>query len=212
MIRACALDFDGVVLESVGVKLAAFKRLLATGPRAAEIARYLDENNGIDRYTKFRFITTAFHGRPYDSAVETHLDGEFNAMVLDAVVSCPFVPGAEEFISSTELPLFIVSAMPLRDLRVIVERRGLTGRFRTLYGSPGSKADQLREIFRELRIDPSELAFVGDSPNDLMAARAAGIRFIGRRNIEEFGHADAPILPDLRGLEAALSGAGTTRS
>lgn len=204
-ILACALDFDGVVLESVGVKLAAFKTLFGGSPNAAAIARYLEEHNGVDRYTKFRFIRTEMLGLPYDDEVEASLDAEFNAMVLDAVVACPFVPGAEEFLGETKLPLYVVSAMPLRDLRLIVERRGLAPRFRGLYGSPGRKADQLREILAGEKIAAGRLAFVGDSPNDLAAARETGVRFVGRRNAEDFGATDADLLPDLRGLSATLA-------
>lgn len=204
MIRACALDFDGVVLESVGVKLAAFERLFAAEPRAAEIARYFRENNGLDRYTKFRRIWTEFLGRAYSDAVEADLDARFNALALDAVLNCPFVPGAEDFLRATALPLYVVSAMPLRDLKLIVERRGLSPRFAGLYGSPGRKADQLREILARETIAPPELIFVGDSPKDLAAARDAGTAFIGRRNSEDFGVVEALILDDLRALPAEL--------
>lgn len=204
-ILACALDFDGVVLESVGVKLAAFKRQFADRANAAQIARYLEEHNGVDRYTKFRHIWTEMLGLAYDDGVEESLDAEFNAMVLDAVGACPFVPGAESFLNETSLPLYVVSAMPLRDLRLIVERRGLAPRFRGLYGSPGRKPDQLREILTREGLSPDRLVFVGDSPNDLKAAREAGVRFVGRRNAEDFGATDTEILPDLRGLPAALS-------
>lgn len=204
-VLACALDFDGVVLESVDVKLAAFKSLFAGRANAARIAAYLEEHNGVDRYTKFRHIWTEMLGLAYDADVEARLDAEFNALVFDAVCACPFVPGAEGFLNGTKLPLYVVSAMPLRDLRLIVERRGLTPRFRGLYGAPGRKADQLREILGREGLAPDRLAFVGDSPNDYKAAREAGVRFVGRRNAEDFGSADAEILPDLRGLGAALA-------
>ena len=204
-ILACALDFDGVVLESVGVKLAAFKRLFADRADAALIARYLEEHNGVDRYTKFRHIWTAMLGLAYDQGVEERLDSEFNALIFDAVCTCPFVPGAESFLNETSLPLYVVSAMPLRDLKQIVERRGLAQLFRGLYGSPGRKPDQLRDILAREGLAPDRLVFVGDSPNDLKAAREAGVRFIGRRNAEDFGSTDVEILPDLRGLPAALA-------
>lgn len=206
MIRACALDFDGVVLESVGVKLSAFERLFAAEPRGPEIARYFRDNNGLDRYTKFRHAWTALLGRPYGPEVEADLDARFNAMALDEVLRCPFVPGAEDFLRGAGLPLYVVSASPLRDLTLIVERRGLAARFAGLYGSPGRKAEQLRDVLARERLAPEELVFVGDSPKDLAAALEAGVRFVGRRNIEPFGDFPGPLLDDLRGLRAAIDG------
>lgn len=205
LIRVCALDFDGVVLESVAVKLEAFRRLFAGHPNAPEIVRYLETHNGLDRYTKFRHITTAMLGRPYDAETEKRLDGEFSALVLEAVLACPFVPGAEEFLRGASLPLYVISAMPLRELRIIIERRGLAGRFKGLYGSPGRKADQLREVLAAEKLSPAELVFVGDSENDRRAADEAGVAFIGRRNAEEFSLPLPVLLPDLVGLSAALS-------
>ncbi|MBI5597108.1 MAG: HAD family hydrolase [Elusimicrobia bacterium] len=204
MIRACALDFDGVVLESVGVKLSAFERLFAAEPQGPAIARYFRENNGLDRYTKFRHVWTAVLGRAYDPAVEAGLDSRFNAIALEEVLRCPFVPGAEDFLRDAGLPLYVVSASPLRDLTLIVEWRGLAARFKGLYGSPGRKAEQLRDVLARERLPPDELVFVGDSPKDLAAAREAGTLFVGRRNAEPFGDFPGPLLDDLRGLRAAL--------
>ena len=204
MIRVCALDFDGVVLESVGVKLDAFRRLFSGHANTPEIVRYLEANNGLDRYTKFRRIWTEFLGREYDPLVEARLDDDFSAMVLEAVLACPFVPGAGEVVRDCRLPLYVVSAMPLRELKVIVDKRGLASRLKGLYGSPGRKPDQLREILAREGVPPGELVFVGDSENDRKAAAEAGVAFVGRRNAEEFAAPLPTVLPDLRGLAAAI--------
>jgi phosphoglycolate phosphatase len=206
LIRVCALDFDGVVIESVAVKLDAFKRLFSSEPNPALIARYLDEHNGVDRYTKFRHIWTVMLGRAYSPAVEAKLDADFSALIMAAVLACPFVPGAEEFLRGASMPLYVISAMPLYELEIIVEKRGLAGRFKGLYGSPGRKADQLREVLAAEKLSPSELVFVGDAENDRKAAAEAGVTFIGRRNAEEFAKPQPPLIADLRGLPALLSG------
>lgn len=205
MIRALALDFDGVVLESVAVKLAAFERLFEDEPRAADIAAYFRTNNGLDRYTKFRHVWSAMLGRAYTPEVEARVDARFNDMVLEEVLRCPFVPGAEEFLRADPRPKYVVSAMPLRDLELIVARRALGAFFKGLYGTPGRKADRLREAARLEGVPPSALAFVGDSPKDLEAAREAGCPFVGRRNAEPFPPGGFPLLDDLRGLPDALA-------
>ena len=208
MIRVCALDFDGVVLESLDVKLAAFRRLFAGHSNAADIVRYLDGHNGVDRYTKFRRIWTEFLGREYTPEVEARLDAEFSGMILEAVLACPFVPGAEAFLRDAGLPLYVVSAMPLRELEIIVSRRGLSARFSGLFGSPGRKAEQLRQVLSRENLRPEQLLFVGDAENDRKAADEAGVRFVGRRNLEPFTPPAPRLIADLRELPALVAELG----
>ncbi|HXW99392.1 MAG TPA: HAD family hydrolase, partial [Methanomicrobiales archaeon] len=51
------LDFDGVVLESVGVKTAAFRTLFSFVPAHVDkIVEYHRRNTGVSRFDKFRYI------------------------------------------------------------------------------------------------------------------------------------------------------------
>ncbi|HQE11056.1 MAG TPA: HAD hydrolase-like protein, partial [Bacillota bacterium] len=76
--------------------------------------------------------------------------------------------------------LYIVSATPEPEMQEIARRRGLTGYFRRIYGSPKRKADCIREILAETGASPGETLFVGDAPNDWEAACETGVRFVAR--------------------------------
>lgn len=201
-----ALDFDGVVLESVRVKLDAFHALFAALPQAAEIRRYLDANTGISRYVKFRHIHEKILRLPYEPEDEARLDRTYSGMVLEGVLASPFVRGAEEFLAWCPLPVDVVSAMPLKELKVIVERRGLASRFQELHGAPGKKAEQLRGILKDRALDARRLLFVGDSAEDAAAARDAGVRFVGRFNPHNPFDFPTPRVADLAELKALLEG------
>lgn len=208
-VRAVVLDFDGVVLESVDVKTRAFEALFrAEGPRAcALIVAYHEANGGISRYEKFRWAYREVLKRPLSPGEEAALGERFNALVEEAVSAAAWVPGAREFIEAwhAALPLFVASGTPEEELRRIVERRGLAGRFRGVYGSPRRKAEILAAIAEQLGCPPSGLAMIGDALNDLEGARRAGARFIGRRlaGAEPFPPG-TPVIDDLRGLAREL--------
>lgn len=200
-----ALDFDGVVLESVRVKLEAFRALYSGRPESPEILRYLDANSGISRYMKFRHIQENILRLPYGKEDEARLDRVYSGMVLDGVLESPFVRGAEEFLAWCPLPIDVVSAMPTTELKLIVNRRGLSDKFQELHGSPGRKADQLTAIVSSRGLTPERLLFVGDSAEDAVAARAAKVRFIGRVNPDNPFDFPPPRVSDLAELKQELS-------
>lgn len=205
--RAVVLDFDGVVLESVDVKTRAFEALFA--PEGAEAARrivdYHIANGGISRFEKFRWAYREILRRPLTEEQERALGDRFNALVEDAVAVCDWVPGAREFLQSARWPLFVASGTPEEELRRIVERRGLSGRFRAVYGAPTKKAEILRCVAGEVGCLVSELVMVGDAINDLDGARQAGARFIGRAAVPGAFPAGTTVIPDLTSLAAVLA-------
>lgn len=208
--KAIVFDFDGVILQSVDIKTRAFESLFAAeAPEAvARILDYHRAHNGISRYEKFRYAYREILRRPLEAEEEKALGERYNATVERAVMVCPFVPGAREFLEARHAltPFFVASGTPEEELRRIVERRGLSGFFRGVRGSPTKKDVILRSFAAELSCAPAELLMVGDATTDSDAARAVGAAFVGVVPPGEKNPfpPDAPILPDLTGLPAFL--------
>lgn len=181
---AIILDFDGVIVESVEIKNLAFGELFrADYPEYVdEILRFQLENVGLSRLAKFPRIFEEILGRPFPDGELGRLDREFSQLVFDGVLHCPLVPGAERFLArrSPRCPLYVASATPEPEVRALVEQRGLAGHFRGVYGAPASKAEILRWILAGSGLEPGAALFVGDAVNDLNAARAVGMPFVGR--------------------------------
>lgn len=199
-----ALDFDGVVIESVQVKNDAFRDLFAGLPETSKIYDYLDANSGLSRYVKFAHIVKTIMRRPYAPADEAKLDADFSGRILTKVLASRFVDGAEDFLAWCPLPIDVVSAMPLTELKIIVEKRGLKNRFQELHGTPGKKSEQLRGILSSRALSGNKLLFVGDSAEDLTAALEAGVRFVGRVNPENPASFPAPRVKDMSELRDML--------
>lgn len=215
--KAIVLDFDGVVLQSVDVKTRSFAAVFAEEePQAVRlIVEYHLRNGGLSRFEKFRWAYREVLRRPLPADEERRLGERFNALVEESVLKAEWVPGAREFLHAEHArrPLFIASGTPEKELRRIVEGRGLASLFRGVFGSPKRKDDILREIAAGLGCAPGALVMVGDARNDSDAAAAVGCRFIG---ICPAGQAhDFPagtlVLPDLRDLSHAADEARAGR-
>lgn len=183
MIQAIIFDFDGVILESVDLKGRAFSRLFHAWPEHLDaIERLHRDNGGLSRYEKFRRIHEDFLRRPLPDAEVWRLDAEFGEFVGAEILTCPFVPGALEFLERRVIDhrLFVASGAPQDELRTILAARGLSQFFAGAYGSPRSKHAIVREILTELGEAGGETIFIGDARQDYEAAAAAGVPFVGR--------------------------------
>ncbi len=184
MLSTLILDFDGVIVESIPMKTAAFRKVFSfASPKQLEeiIAFHLD-NGGMSRHDKFRYIYANILREPLTPEQEERLAAEYAGLIFDAMLTVPYVEGAEELLQdcSRRLPLYIVSATPEPEMQEIARRRDITKYFVRIYGSPKTKAECIREILAETGAAPEEALFVGDAPNDWDAARATGVRFVAR--------------------------------
>lgn len=212
-LAALALDFDGVVVESVELKNRAFGELFRDSHpgKVDEVVAFQVAHVGLSRFEKFPLIYERILGEPFPEEASELLDRRLSELVYEGVVTCPFVPGARELIerASRSLPVYVASATPEEEVRSLVEARGLAPFVRAVYGSPTRKADTLVRIAGEVGVEPGRILFVGDSESDQRAAGASGVRFVGR--VTPGGESPfAPdegleIVPDLAALERLLA-------
>lgn len=181
--KALMFDFDGVITESVEIKAEAFVELFCQYPEhCSEIREYHLANGGLSRFEKFRHIYRNILRQKLTTDEEQCLSEAFSALVVDRVIGCPYVPGAQEVIRyySRTKKIFVVSGTPEPEIRTIVKSRGIEKYFSGVFGAPVRKVDHARRIMEEHDLSPSDLVFVGDSLEDYRAAKACGIRFVGR--------------------------------
>jgi phosphoglycolate phosphatase-like HAD superfamily hydrolase len=215
MIRAIAFDFDGVLVESVDVKTRAFARLFADeGQKLVErIVAYHLKNGGVSRFDKFRKIYRDILKRPLSEEQFHALCETYANLVVEEVVSVPWVDGAETFIRDNweRFLFFVVSGTPELELKDIIWRRGAEKFFLEVRGSPEIKDVLLRDIMKRHGLSPAEIVFVGDAESDWMAAQKTGIRFIWRQtahaSTKPEGYAGLSI-PSLTNLESCLAQIG----
>jgi len=206
VIKVIIFDFDGVIVESLDIKMRAFAELFRE--EGEEVVRRVVEyhlhNGGVSRYEKFRYIYSAILARPLPDHEFERLCSLFAELVLDGVVASPYVPGALEFIKKHKgsFRFFLASATPYDELVSILERRGIADCFERVYGAPVSKIEAVKQILLETGVRPVETIFIGDALSDYDAALNTGVRFIARIHSNEkiFEGISCIKLPDLQEL------------
>jgi len=182
-LKAIILDFDGVVIESNRIKHDAFSEIFSDYPESYDrMMSYHFAHNHVDRHKKFRYFITEILGQPFDQAFADRLADRFAQLTREKIINCPYVEGALDLIRefSKRFPMYIASATPLDELKIVLEARGLMPFFKGIYGAPTPKPEMFADVIQKEKIDPQEVLFIGDSPEDYEVAKESGIAFIGR--------------------------------
>lgn len=203
---AIVFDFDGVLVESVDIKTQAFAALYTRyGTTVVEqVVTFHLANGGLSRFEKFRHFHKKLLGTQLSQDEESRLASEFNERVEAAVISAPWVDGAEEFLIKhhTLIPLFVASGTPEGELERILEKRNMSHYFRAAFGSPTKKGEILCGILKNGGYLPENVLMVGDSMLDMEGAKEAGTCFLGRCSPQEnIFPPEIPVLPDMTGLQ-----------
>jgi phosphoglycolate phosphatase-like HAD superfamily hydrolase len=221
-VDAVVFDCDGVLLVSNTLKVAVFREALAEHgfhpDDIARFSRYQTANFGTSRYRLFEhFLTwTDLKIRP-EGVDRDALVATYARLLRGRYTRCATTPAMREVLDGLAahgIPLFVVSGSDEAELREVFAERGLAGSFQSIYGSPATKAENLRLVAKELNLaEPlAGIWFIGDAEADLKAADAVGTRFA---YADHFSTAKPrmralaaergfPLIRDLRGLPALL--------
>ncbi len=208
--QAIIFDFDGVVAESGQIKTRAFGELYQShgDEVVAAVEKHHKENGGMSRYLKFHHYQKHFLNKPpLTDAEEEELDQKFSKLVMEAVIACDAVPGANEFIQrqAAKIPLFVASGTPEAELKVIVERRGLAPYFTEVRGAPTLKENLVAEILSTHQLVAASVLMIGDALVDYESAHSNGVAFLGRVYPGEDNPfpSNVKIVPDLCAMNQA---------
>lgn len=215
MIRAVALDCDGVLLETVDIKTRAFARLFRdVAPDAHRaILDYHRRHGGVSRFVKFRAIYRDILKQPLSDKEYQRLCDAFASYVEQGVAAAPWVDGAKEFLDAhhQDYLLYVVSGTPEVELKTVLARRGALRYFRDVGGAPATKPMLLERFMLAAGLPRHEMVLVGDAETDWQAAQANGIPFIWRNAPgalappTEFSGVRIPSLKQLKESLAAVS-------
>jgi phosphoglycolate phosphatase-like HAD superfamily hydrolase len=205
-LKVLILDFDGVILESNHIKDDAFKHTFSNHPTHLDaIMAYHHSTHGIIRFKKFKYIVETILGGVYTPQMEAQLASRFSSFVLNAVTTCSFVEGAQEFLKFFygKVPMYLVSVNPPQDLEYTLGIRGLKHYFKKVYATD-QKTEAVADILTNEKLDSTEAVFIGDALADFKAASANNVPFIGRDSGAFQTTQEFPVLNNLKEIQEYL--------
>ena len=199
MIKVVIFDFDGVVVESVNIKTEAFRELFQGYPdHLKEILEYHLLHGGISRQEKIKYFYKNILKKSLTDEQLKDLSDQFSVLVKNKVIASQFVEGAEDLLEKCQVryDLFVVSGTPEEEVREIIKSRKLDQYFLDVYGAPRKKTELTSMILKNHNLKPPEVVFIGDSMNDLEAAKATGTYFIARSEDDNLPWLKDPYIKD----------------
>lgn len=183
MLRAIFFDMDGLLIDSeplwheaeihgfglAGLRLTAEQCLETTGLRVDEVVR-------------FRYAETPW-GEPSQEVVTAAIVERLVALVHEKGVLKPGVAEALDFARRSGLRMALASSSPYVIIDAVLDTFGLRSAFEVIHsaeeetrGKP--EPDVYLTAARKLGVDPVDSVALEDSPNGVLAAKAAGMKCI----------------------------------
>ena len=199
--KAIIFDFDGVILDSVDVKTKAFKQMYSIYGDAVmrKVVDYHLLNGGISRYEKFKYFHENFLNISLSNTEVDQMASEFSKIVFNKVCNSEYIKGALEFLnySHEKYLTFICTGTPESEIKKILESKKLTKFFNSVYGSPKTKVEIIKNIMIERKLNANEILFIGDAMTDYNASHETNLNFIGIRNKDTVFPEDVIQIDDL---------------
>ena len=182
--RLVMFDLDGTLVDSVPDLAAAVDQaLLALGRAPAGVERVRDwVGNGARVLLRRALAGGLEHARVAEAEAEQALQLFMTAYAESHALTrvYPGVTQTLDWLRAQEIPLAIVTNKPERFVAPLLDEKGLGSYFRWIVGGDTlaqQKPDPaaLLHVLRLARVEAQQALFVGDSRNDVLAARAAGV-------------------------------------
>ena len=182
--RYIIFDFDGVLVESNEIRFSGFRKLFKDFPQeqVERLVTYAKANGGVSRYKKISYFFSEIRQEPIsDESVNKWAD-QFSKLVEQEIVEAQSVQGSLEFLEKhvDHLDFAIVSGSDQVELKNICKKRKIDHFFKSILGSPVDKKENIAALLTDLNWEHNKSLYVGDSNNDLEAAQANNLEFIGR--------------------------------
>ena len=185
-------DCDGIILNSNKIKTEAFKEVVYHyGNEAAEeLVNFHVMNGGISRNEKFNYffeIISSNHNLDKNSINVEKLIENYGSKVKKKLEVCEISIQIMQYRKYSDAVWYVVSGSDQNELIEIFKKKQLKNSFNGgIYGSPLSKDEIFKNIFKDKMDEISKSIYIGDSKYDYLAAKRAGIDFVFLSKWSEF--------------------------
>jgi phosphoglycolate phosphatase-like HAD superfamily hydrolase len=202
-------DFDGVLAESNEIRFNGFRKLFKDYPedQIERLVGYAKANGGVSRYKKIEYFFKEIRKEPVSDEEVDRWAARFSELVEQDIVEAKPVEGSLNFLTeySNRFDFAIVSGSDQAELRRVCEKRKIDHFFKMILGSPTEKKQNIANLMADLNWRHNKSLYVGDSNNDLEAAKLNNLDFVGRcSGLIHWQNFDVKFVADLSSLYEVL--------
>ena len=170
------------------IKTEAFKELFHDYPNdyIEKLLEYHKKNGGISRYEKIKyFFIEILKEKEIDKSKINFYANQYSQITKN-ILSNPklLINDTIKFIENNyhKYNFHIASGADEKDLKYICKKLKLEKYFLSIHGSPTNKKTIIEIIIKNNNYNKNETILIGDSINDLLAAKENHIEFFGYNN------------------------------
>lgn len=177
-------DFDGVLVDSTGLKTEVFKKTLeGYSPEAIEsFLTFHKLHGGVSRWEKLEHFLKNIVNTPDEEVLSKKkiLAEKFSAILTAAFDSIKLTPGAIETLNTLQslgIKCFIVSGAAENEVITLAQNNKIDQYFETILGSPKNKFENLTMLKDKGQFEGNGF-FIGDAFTDFTSANQFQLPFV----------------------------------
>ena len=180
-------DFDGVILNSMQIRDWGFKQIFMTfsSREVDELIKFHQLNGGLSRYVKIRYFFEKILKKTITDDKVNEYAIEFSMLMKQVLTDQKnLIMNSVNFIRKnySKFNFHIVSGSDQKELKYLCKKLDISDLFISINGSPTNKEILIEKIIIKHRYKREETYLIGDSINDLEAAKFNKIQFYGYNN------------------------------
>lgn len=180
-------DFDGVIIDSMKIRDMGFRRIFEKydSTYIDELIKYNNTNGGLSRFVKIKYFYEQLLNEKINEEKVREYAIKFSEIMRQELIKEKYlIEETVEFIRkwSKEINMHIASGSEEKELNFLCNKLKIEKYFKSINGSPIHKNELVRNIIKDYNYKISETIIIGDSVNDLEAAKENNIYFAGYNN------------------------------
>jgi phosphoglycolate phosphatase len=182
--KIMVFDFDGVIIDSTEVKVDEYRSLFSqfTNNEATlnQIINIYRNSAGIPRETTLKKVFKEFLYKTLSDQEVENLSLDYSKRIFQRLDAIEPLKGFLEYLTiHKKINKHIISGAPNSDVSYLIKKLNITKHFKSIKGGPLNKKNEITNIRKLAKVKAKDIVYFGDQNNDYIAAKSAGVGFIG---------------------------------
>ena len=182
--KIMVFDFDGVIIDSTEVKVDEYRNLFSQFTKNEvtlnKIINIYRNSAGIPRETTLKKVFKKVLDKAISNQEVENLSLDYSKKIFQRLETILPLKGFLEYIAiHKEINKHIISGAPNSDVSYLIKKLNLTKYFKSIKGGPLNKKNEITNIRKLAKVKAQNIVYFGDQKNDCIAAKSAGVDFIG---------------------------------